>query len=89
MEQTEDKAGAAAEAAEPERDALTGLYTGKAFIEKAGAFIAGRPDTALCMISLDIDHFTLYNQLYGRDEGDRYSNTWPRRCGISRSATTA
>ena len=57
---------------ELEKDTLTGLYTKKTFLEKAGRYISENPDQRLCMVSADIGHFTLYNQLYGRDSGDRF-----------------
>ena len=57
---------------EPEIDELTKLYGKSAFFDKAAEYLAAHPDDALCMISVDIDHFKLYNQFFGRDSGDRY-----------------
>ena len=57
---------------EPEVDDLTKLLTKKAFFEKAGHYLDEHRDDGLCMIAVDIDHFKLYNQFFGRDSGDRY-----------------
>ena len=59
-------------AEETEKDELTNLYNKKAFLEHAAHCLDENPDKAFCKVSVDIDHFTLYNQLYGRDAGDRY-----------------
>ena len=60
------------DASESEIDEMTNLYTKKAFFEKAEEYLAAHRGEALCMVSVDLDHFTLYNQLFGRDAGDRY-----------------
>ena len=55
-----------------EYDELTGLDTRRRFLEHAAAYLAAHRNTGMCMLCADIDHFTLYNQSFGRDAGDRY-----------------
>ena len=59
-------------ATEPEIDELTGLNNKKPFFEKASKYITDAGSERLCMVAIDLDHFTLYNQVYGRESGDRY-----------------
>lgn len=55
---------------------LTGLYFGSAYFAEAEAFL-NKTDfgqlnsTQYCMIALDIEHFGLFNQIQGKDEGNR------------------
>lgn len=53
-------------------DDLTGLYTKKAFLEEVSRYFEENPRTGMCMAAIDIDHFKLYNQFYGRVSGDKY-----------------
>ncbi len=53
-----------------ERNPLTGLYYDKIFLEKVDEIVKNiEPDT-YCMVAVDIEHFRLFNKLYGRDAGD-------------------
>lgn len=54
-----------------ERDELTDLYNASAFYKKAERMMSEDPDTAWEVIILDIDHFKLVNELFGREAGDR------------------
>ncbi|MEG0217174.1 MAG: EAL domain-containing protein [Raoultibacter sp.] len=54
-----------------ENDPLTGLFTNFVFYEKAEAYIEQHPEEPLDMLYLDIEHFKILNEWYGRDEGDR------------------
>lgn len=53
-----------------EIDPLTGLYFGHTFFAKSDEYIKEiGPDTH-CMISIDIEHFRLFNKFYKREQGD-------------------
>ena len=49
---------------------LTGLYCEKAFFEEVEAFLKKAEKTQYCMMAIDVEHFRLYNQLHGMEEGD-------------------
>lgn len=53
-----------------ERDDLTNLYNASAFYKKAEKLMEEHPDTDWEVIILDIDHFKLVNELFGREAGD-------------------
>ncbi len=55
-----------------QRDGLTQLYNRRTFEEKAAELWdnSTRNKTPLTILLLDIDHFKLYNDLYGHPEGD-------------------
>lgn len=53
-----------------ERDELTNLYTGATFCHKVEAHMKERPGL-YDVILLDVDHFRLVNELFGREEGDK------------------
>ena len=45
---------------------LTGLYNFDAFFKKAAEIIEENDKYPMCIISLDIEHFKIYNDWYGR-----------------------
>ena len=49
---------------------LTGLYDEAAFFEEVERFLQTADDKTYCMMAIDVEHFRLYNQLHGREEGD-------------------
>ena len=49
---------------------LTGLYFGQGFFSEVEAYLSTSEDGTYCMMAMDIEHFRLYNQLHGREEGD-------------------
>lgn len=51
------------------RHNLTALYGTADFFEKARSFVGGA-DGDWCFVVIDIEHFNLYNDWYGRDKGD-------------------
>ena len=53
-----------------ERDALTGLYNREYFYRYSAQFDAHHKDTETDAIVLDINHFHLINERYGRTAGD-------------------
>lgn len=52
------------------RDSLTGLLTGKEFFNKAQKHIQNNPNYKWCFLSIDIEHFKLFDEWFGRDKGD-------------------
>lgn len=53
-----------------ERDPLTRLYNATTFYRKAEQLIAEAPDSRFEAVSLDIEHFKLFNAWHGREAGD-------------------
>lgn len=49
---------------------LTGLYFDKAFFEEVERFLKNAKKKSYCMMAIDVEHFRLYNQLHGEEEGD-------------------
>lgn len=49
---------------------LTGLYFGHAYFKEVEEFLRIEKPVDYCMMAMDIEHFRLYNQLHGREEGD-------------------
>ncbi len=49
---------------------LTGLLYNQAFFEEVGRFLKGIQPNTYCMVAVDIEHFRLFNKLYGRKAGD-------------------
>lgn len=49
---------------------LTGLYSEKAFFEAVEEFLQKEDEKTYCMMAIDVEHFRLYNQLHGMEEGD-------------------
>ncbi len=54
------------------RDPLTGLFNRRHMTEVMRNFVqkAGRGDTTLSILSIDVDHFKLFNDNHGHDAGD-------------------
>lgn len=52
-------------------DPLTGMYYNWAFFVEADAWLREAGDEPYCMVAVDIEHFRLFNELYGRRKGDR------------------
>lgn len=53
-----------------ERDALTGLYNPDFFFRHAAQFDTFHPDKPMDAIVLDINHFHMLNERFGRETGD-------------------
>ncbi len=58
-----------------ERDHLTGLYNPEYFFHYADQFDTFHPDMKTDAIFIDINHFHMLNERYGRDTGDRVLKT--------------
>lgn len=55
------------------RDELTGLYYKRSFYEQARIFLdASDKEQEYCLVAMDIEHFKLFNEWYGRDAGDKF-----------------
>lgn len=54
-----------------EKDSLTGLYSKEGFCHKLDEMLSGGTDVPYDIVALDIEHFKLFNDTYGVDEGDR------------------
>ncbi|MEG1641602.1 MAG: EAL domain-containing protein [Synergistaceae bacterium] len=55
-----------------ERDILTKVYNQKTFYEKAEALLKKDKETYYDVISVDIEHFKLINDIFGAEEGDAF-----------------
>lgn len=55
---------------EEQRDNMTRLLREKAFLDTTRSFIAENDTSQWCIIAIDIDHFRLFNDWYGRETGD-------------------
>lgn len=51
-------------------DPITGLLNGKYFNEKAKELVKEKKDIDWCVLSMDIEHFKLFDDWYGREKGD-------------------
>ncbi|MBO5302984.1 MAG: EAL domain-containing protein [Lachnospiraceae bacterium] len=49
---------------------LTGLYNEKTFFEKVDERLTQLEPNTYCLVAIDIEHFRLFNKIYGRKEGD-------------------
>ncbi|MBO5371236.1 MAG: EAL domain-containing protein [Lachnospiraceae bacterium] len=49
---------------------LTGLYHSKTFFEEVDKRLLHTEANTYCLVAVDIEHFRLFNKLYGREEGD-------------------
>lgn len=54
-----------------ERDTLTGLYSKEGFCHQMDEILQSAPNGLYDVIALDIEHFKLFNDTYGVDEGDK------------------
>ncbi|MEG0072660.1 MAG: EAL domain-containing protein [Raoultibacter sp.] len=54
-----------------EEDPLTGLLTNFVFYKKVDDYLADHPTESFDLLYLDIEHFRILNEWYGRAEGDR------------------
>lgn len=55
-----------------ETDSLTGLFRYGPFFEKAELLLREQTGTEYFMVAIDIEHFKLFNEWYGEEEGDRF-----------------
>lgn len=53
-------------------DSLTGLLRYGPFLEEAKQLLEREPDKRYYMAALDIEHFKLFNEWYGEEEGNRF-----------------
>ena len=54
-----------------ELNSLTGLYYNNYFFQKADEKLSKLENGTYCLTAIDIEHFRLFNKLYGREEGDQ------------------
>ena len=55
-----------------ERHRLTGLYEESAFVKYARLYLEANAGRECCLITIDIERFKLFNEWYGREEGDKF-----------------
>ena len=55
-----------------ETDSMTGLYRYGPFFEKAEQRLKELDCSGYFMVAIDIEHFKLFNEWYGEEEGDRF-----------------
>ena len=53
-----------------ELNPLTGLYYNYSFFKKVDEYLGQVELGKYCLVAIDIEHFRLFNKLYGRDSGD-------------------
>ncbi len=54
-------------------DSLTGLYFKRSFFEQARLFLDAQDnEQEFCLVAVDIEHFKLFNEWYGREAGDKF-----------------
>lgn len=53
-----------------ERNPLTGLYGNLAFFKKVDEYLKSAEERNYCFVAIDIEHFRLFNKIYGREAGD-------------------
>ncbi len=58
-----------------EHDALTGLFRSEAFFDHATELVLKNPDVSFEIACIDMRNFRLFNEWYGRDQGDRLLET--------------
>lgn len=54
------------------KDKLTGLYRKNAFFENAEELLVRHKSDSYCVMAIDIEHFKLFNEWYGQNEGDKF-----------------
>lgn len=52
------------------KDSITGLYLEKFFFTKSQSKVDYEPKKKWCLVSIDIEHFNLFDEWYGREAGD-------------------
>ena len=55
-----------------ERNSLTGLYNESAFFYYAERYLCECGEEQQCLVAIDIEHFKLFNEWYGRKAGDEF-----------------
>lgn len=55
-----------------ETDSMTGLFRYGPFFEKAEQLLKKQSDVKHIMVAIDIEHFKLFNEWYGKEEGDNF-----------------
>ena len=53
-----------------ESDTLTGLYAGNTFFIQVDEYKKKIENDLYCMVSVDLEHFRVFNKLYGRAKGN-------------------
>lgn len=55
-----------------ERNTLTGLYNESSFFHYAEEYLRTCGEAQQCLLAIDIEHFKLFNEWYGREAGDEF-----------------
>ena len=55
-----------------ETDSMTGLFRYGPFFERAEQLLEKSSNEKYVMVAIDIEHFKLFNEWYGEEEGDRF-----------------
>ena len=53
-----------------DRNEITNLYIAKPFFKKAEEIVKMHPRTKWCLLAIDINHFRLFDEWYGRERGN-------------------
>lgn len=51
---------------------MTGLYNRQAFFTHAAQMLYSSPNRQFCVMSIDIEHFKIFNEWYGQSVGDQF-----------------
>lgn len=52
------------------KDQMTGLLVAKEFITKADELVLNKKDKKWCFVSMDIEHFKMFDEWFGREKGN-------------------
>lgn len=53
-------------------NSLTGLYKKSRFFQAAEEFLKKTPAECYCLVAIDVEHFKLFNEWYGKKAGDAF-----------------
>ena len=64
--------------------ALTAIARKEDFLQHLQDFLDTHKTEKWCVAAIDVEHFRLYNELYGTEQGNTLLNTLARSAGLSK-----